>query len=68
MVSTKITDAVDHLPEAPVLTLDRIAYVNCFFPILTSAVWMKFIDQSHSDSHMSALVSFRSWVRKTLER
>jgi Uma2 family endonuclease len=39
-----------------------------FFPILTSAVLTKFIDQSHSDGHMSALVSFRSWVRKTLER
>jgi len=27
-----------------------------------------FIDQSHFHGHMSALLSFRSWVRKTLER
>jgi hypothetical protein len=39
-----------------------------FFPILTNAVLTKFIDQSHSGGHMRALVSFRSWVRKTLER
>ena len=39
-----------------------------FFPILTNAVLTKFIDQSHSDGHMSAQVWFRSWVRKTLER
>ena len=35
------------------------------FPILTSAVLKKFIDQSYSEGHMSALVSFRSWVRTT---
>jgi len=39
-----------------------------FFPILTDAVLTKFIDQSHFHGHMSALLSFRSWVRKTLER
>jgi len=36
--------------------------------MLTSVVFAKFIDQSHSDGHMSALVPFRSWGHKTLER